>query len=97
LGDGVCSPDVARLRAFVSGAQHDHDASAPLHIVDPVSGTIIYSHFVHARADAPGVSEISLFHSTDAGKNPCEGIVILQAAQPCLELVRLQDFNRGSK
>ena len=64
--------------------------------VNTIAGAIVDPQFHHASADAPRVAQISLLHSANADNNPCDGVVILQTAQSCLELVRLTDLNHAA-
>jgi hypothetical protein len=74
--------DILSLRALVSATQQNDDRCAVLHIVHAIARSIVDPHFHDALTDAPGVSRISPLHTTDAGDDPRNGIVVLQATQP---------------
>jgi hypothetical protein len=85
--------DVPLLRALIATTQQDDDLGAALDIVDPIARTIVDPQFHHASPDALGIAQIPLLHSSNPGNDPRDRVIILQAAQPCLERVRLMDFD----
>ena len=85
--------DVSLLRALIPTTQQDDNVGATLDIVNPIARSVVDPQFHHARSDALGIAQISLLHPSNPGNDPRDRVIILQAAQPCFEHVRLMDFD----
>src|SRR5207302_4737188 len=73
-------PDIRVLRALVACTQQQRDRRPALLEIDSVAGTVIDTHFAHARADRLHVSGITEREAADAcsdarlsGTTACSG------------------------
>src|SRR5438552_3600534 len=91
------SPDIRVLRALVACTQQQRDRRPALLEIDSVAGTVIDTHFAHARADRLHASGITEREAADACSDARLRLAILQSVEPFLERRGLQDFEHGSK
>jgi hypothetical protein len=76
--------DVALLRTFVAASEQQHDASAFLRVINPVSGPDIDPQFPHTISAKPAVAKIGELQPIDASNDVQFSANIPQRRQPRL-------------
>jgi hypothetical protein len=94
--DSDRSPDIRVLRALIACTQQQRDRRPALLEIDSVAGTVIDTHFAHARTDRLHVSGITEREAADACSDARLSLAIPQSVEPFLERRGLQDFEHGS-
>jgi hypothetical protein len=74
--------DILTLRALVASAQEDHNLCSAVRIINAVAWPVGDTHFHDSLADAPGVTRISVFQTTNAGNYARGRIGIPETVQP---------------